>query len=363
MKITNSRIEPHRARLDSSPADIEALRRDKMLLGTDLYIYNCLPVSVFVVCEERMNGKIHPIGLAQECSMFTISDELGVNDGDILIFLSKDQRSVISPSHRVVKRNGTIIIGGVSSHTNTFKRDYHPNGDVSSINIYNMLPWPLSISLEHKSKPGRLEQPFQGYSPVRGESVRGGSQLKGNLYDENVNSIRYPVSKTEDRPVSIIEIEPNTMLSNARHHGDMTVAPNVYFDDNGFGIFLGEIFQVSAMINNKAVRLYSFSVNDIDETNIFIGMPSVKIDQHTSTGSSHTFRTGTSIYRMSEKILPIMPGGRTGGATLMGKNFPGTDMRRSSLHSSSRSTNITARYKMISGNNSVCGTNLNMGST
>ena len=259
MKITNSRIEPHRARLDSSPADIEALRRDKMLLGTDLYIYNCLPVSVFVVCEGRMDGKIRPIGLAQANSMFTIGNEIGVNDGDILIFLSQDQRSIISPSHRVIKRTGTIIIGGVSSHTNTFKRDYHPNGDVSSINIHNMLPWALFITLEHKSKPGRLEQPFQGYSPVRGGSyspVRGGgARGKDNLYDENVNSVRFPVSKTEDRPASMIEIEPNMMLGNAQHHGDMTIAPNIYFDDNGFGIFLGDIFQVSASINGKIVSL------------------------------------------------------------------------------------------------------------
>jgi hypothetical protein len=167
-------------------------------------------------------------------------------------------------------------------------------------------------------------------------------------------------------------IDANVDLGNSSHHGDMTTAPSVYFDDLNMGIQLGTQFEVfidgtkkstfsGGIVNAPTKSLYTFVINDIDVADIFIGGVSPAIDLHEATGANMDINfksvTGRAIYRLGEDRLSFALKYNDSMAILP-KNGPGTDMHRNSFNKDNsykyRSTNPSARHKQLSGGNIVC---------
>lgn len=294
---------------------------DQYLKGSPLRLNNKLPVEVYVM-QESYKGQFNVGSIKPGESLFLRDDS--VSDGDILHFLytpqykSKGSYNHISPSHSVTKRHGTILIGTISSYTQTYRRDISPGGDVSSINVHNMLPWNLVIAI--------------GAKPV--------------MY-----------------------IQKNYELDNPRYNGDITVSPSVYYDNLNQGIKLGTKFDVYANLDgveptvdlSKNKYLYSFVLNDTDQDRIIIGVISSVIDQSRMTGVNSK-NSGRAIYRLGseESTEPkFVPGEHTFYA-FNAKNGAGTDKKRATINSNVRSTNPSARHKMLSGNNVITGPMIGM---
>jgi len=289
---------------------------DEYLKGSPLRLNNKLPVEVYVF-QESYKGRFKVGSIKPGESLFLQDDS--ISDGDVLHFLYNPQKnqpgsySHICPSHSVTKRHGTILIGTVSSYTKTYRRDISAGGDVSSINVHNMLPWDLVVAISGKP---------------------------------------------------VMYIQKNRELNNSRYNGDITVSPSVYFDNLNQGINIGTKFDIYANLDgsvpsvdlSKNKYLYSFVLNDIDQDRIIVGVISSVIDQSRMTGINSK-NSGKALYRLGsvDNKEPIfVPGERTFYA-FNAKNGPGTDRKRATINSNVRSTNPLARHKMLSGNNVIRG--------
>ena len=287
--------------------------------NTPFLLINKLPVNIMVTQENRYSNKISSRGKISAYGTLKLQSE-SISDGDLLHFsnyessqLSPPEIYFVCPSHNVTKRHGPVAIGGVSSVSGTYRRDISMGGDVSSINVHNLLPWKLVIKMFDKI---------------------------------------------------VMTISANVDLHDPLHHGDLTVSPYVYFDNLNQGIDIGTKFDVSILsLKNKETYLYSFVLNDIDENHIFIGLTSTLIDKSVSTGMSGNSylpseNSGRSVYRLgsSERDFtkPVFTPGHLNYA-FNAKNAAGTDKHRSSFNSNSRSTVPTARYIKLSGKNVVSG--------
>jgi len=306
-------------RLNFQTPDLEATRIDNLIRNKPFVIINKLPVDISIIQEDNESSPITMIGRSMMLPARGRIEMDDAKDGVILHFQYKDPRTnkldFVCPSHKILKRTGKLFVGGVTSYTKTYRRDIHPGGDISSINVHNLLPWDIIL--------------YTNGAPV-------------------------------------MNVQRNLDLGTAKHHGDLTVSPYVYYDNNRQGLKIGTSFEVFAFIPKGGVdttksltKLYSFMIDDIDLNHIFVGDPNPQIDEHTSTGANPQIysvqHTGRAIYRFSEPIQAVMPGGITGGGQMMGKNYPGQDKHR--LHQGNsriKSTVPSARFKKLSGANIVC---------
>jgi len=195
-----------------------------------------------------------------------------IKTGDLLHFMYfgpsvKSQGHFVTPSILVRKHLGIINIGSVVSAQGGYNRDIHPNGDISSVRIHNMLPWPLYISHNNK-RVGFV----------------GGNRTLGT-----------------------------------KEHGNMLASPAIYFDNGNMGLKLGDKFQI--FVDNSLAPeipryLYSFSVVDRNVSEIFIGQGSTETDSSHkpenyayNLGLSHFPRThnalGTDLHRQKGNRIPI----------------------------------------------------------
>jgi hypothetical protein len=296
-------------KLNNQNSDYRISKINKAIEGRDVVFENKLPVEMIVVLETRPYANIRALGTMLPHGRLVVSDT-EINDGDLVHFqyFRDNERFFVCPSHKMVKLQGTLYVGTVATVPGIIQRDIHPGGDVSSINVHNMLPWPLVISI--------------GDIPV-------------------------------------MRIQPNIDLGSAHHHGDLTVSPSVYFDNLNQGIKLGTFFRVHIERGGKLEYLYGFTIDDIDANHIFIGDVSPQVDSQIATEATiklaNISRTGRSIYRIgtSGPYTGMYTDAAAGVGTVMPKNHAGTDMHRNSVGNSSRSTNPNARYKMLSRSNVV----------
>jgi hypothetical protein len=321
--------------ITNQPSDRLTKNIDKFDADTKQYIklINKLPVDIAVVQEtigKNINIESAPIyrGVLKSKSVLEINyNEL--TDGDLLHFIDPNSKDIkfICRSYDVTKRHGDILVGNVASYTETYKRDISAGGDISSINIHNLLGWPVVIT-----------------------TGRTGGSIAGN------NDI-----------YNIINVQANINLQNPRYHGDLTMSPSSYFDNLNQGINIGTTFEVYASINNMSHHLYSFTINDNNEDRIFIGITSAIIDQSELTGISGSYMlapqntTGRAIYRLgsSERDLskPNFLPGQLPNYAFDAKNSNNTDKLRNTINNNSknRSTVPLARYKDLSGRNVISG--------
>lgn len=317
-------------KLDDQPSDQIAHYLDNLIVDLPTVLVNKLPVDITVILEKRWSDLILNAGILRAKGNLSIPYNR-IEDGDLLHFLDENKK-FITKSHRVTKRTGKILVGNVSVNTKTYKRDIHPGADLSSVNMHNMLPWPLAIYMSTGTK-------------------NHGSKTPAVLLD------------------------PNTLLGDPNHHGDKTMTPSVYFDNLGFGINIGTIFNVVAVMRNKKpdelsvkkmVYLFSFKITSTDNADIFIGDVNPIIGESNFTDVSPPLHekntTGRAIYRLGESQDSMGNVGNIyfpdGKRTITSKNYAGFDKNRNTINTrNDYSTVPSAKYKMLSGNNvfEMCG--------
>jgi len=303
---------------------------DDYLEGSPIKVVNKLPVKVYAVVQR---GLAFVIQFDLEPRGSTLLGWNDIQDADLISFyynpsgkddttaINKDGLRHVCPTHSITKRHGTILVGNVSSYVQTYKRDVSPNSDLSSINVHNMLPWDLTIT---KSGSNRVVMYVQG----------------------------------------------NRSLDSFTYNGDITVSPSVYYDDFNQGVDVGTSFSIYANTKfsqpttdiNKLTYLYSFTINDIDEDRIIVGVISSVIDKSNMTGVDSK-NSGKSIYRLGNNEpayndTPTFIPGRQTYYAFDQKYGKGTDKHRNSLNSNVRSTVQTARYKQLSGANILRGSEI-----
>lgn len=306
-------------------SDRYAHQVDSYLQGMPVKLLNKLPINVYAVVQRGLKfvsqTHVSPRGEA----MLPYED---IEDGDLISFyynpsggddsnaIEKDKLMHVCPSHSITKRHGTILIGNVSSYVQTYKRDISPGGDLSSINVHNMLPWDMTIT-------------------------------KGNRI--------------------AIFLQGNRNLDDFQYNGNIAVSPSVYYDNLNQGVDVGTVFSVYANTSfsapttdlNKLTYLFSFTINDTDEDRVIIGVVSSVIDKSTMTGLNSK-NSGRAIYRLGNNepgqnsVAQFTPGRNTEYA-FHDKYGKGTDKHRNTFGSEKRSTVETARYKQLSGANLLRG--------
>lgn len=329
MKNNNFENVKSYKRLVQQPSDTIARNIDAYIQGSPVILVNKLPVDIVVIHENARESKI--IGTLLAHQTLSIADNINnlIRDGDILHFKYMNLRSTkmefVCPSHSVTKRHSNINVGTPMSYPGIYKRDISPGGDLSSINIHNLLPWPIIIS--KKQKP-------------------------------------------------LMIIEANSDLGNPNNHGNLTISPSIYYDNYNMGINIGTKFDVS--IDNRSgllsfdkskstIDLYSFEITDVNDNEIFIGGVSPIIGASVNTGTNNYIHQrqhiGRAIYRFGDDIdlEDIPPEGVS--IKSKAKNARGTDIKRTGLGGSgssdksvyARSTNPMSRHQQLSGRNTVNG--------
>jgi hypothetical protein len=165
-------------------------------------------------------------------------------------------------------------------------------------------------------------------------------------------------------------IQSNRNLDSFTYNGNISVSPSVYYDDLNQGVDVGTKFSVYANTAfskptndiNKLTYLYSFTINDIDEDRIIIGVISSVIDKSNMTGLDSK-NSGRAIYRLGKdepayNDTPTFTSGRGTQYAFNDKYGKGTDKHRNTFGSDKRSTVETARYKQLSGANILKGTEI-----
>lgn len=307
--------------LDDQNSDILAhyIDENNELSGKPVVLVNNLPIDIFVTQDLVNLNKTLYVGKIPAHGTLKLPYN-SVTDGDVFRFeysgsiinnMELPKRYFVCPSHSITKRHGSIIIGTVSSYAATFRRDIMASNDIASINMHNMLPWPVLITIDEKP---------------------------------------------------IIYLQGNIDLENKYYHGDLTTSPSVYYDNFNMGIKLDTIFKAKVNIENKNppvwIDLYSFIIGDKDLSEIFIGMTSTLIDKKiftsTTPGKYPQNTTGSSIYRLGTIELD-KTGARGKQMSLIPKNFPPEDKNRTNfIYPSQRSTVPYARYKQLSNGNVIC---------
>ena len=301
---------------------------DNYMNGYPIKVLSKLPVKIYVTVQRGLNGVLQTEIEPRSHVLLPWNE---IEDGDLISFyydptltnskqvIDNDSLRHVCPTHSITKRHGTILVGNVSSYTQTYKRDISPGGDLSSINVHNMLPWNLTIT-------------------------RGGSDQ------------------------AVMYVQANRNLDDFTYNGDISISPSVYYDNHNQGVDVGTKFNVFANINNisipttntnKLTYLYSFSINDIDEDRIIIGVISSVIDKSVMTGVNSK-NSGRALYRLGDSVNerdsnPVFTPGRNTIYAFHEKYGKGTDKHRNTFNSDKRSTVETARYKQLSGANVLKG--------
>ncbi len=281
---------------------------------------NKLPCFITIVQEGRWSGKSKQVGVVSPLKTFELASN-SVLDGDLFHFLYEVKGALFFAcrSCNITKSHGPVMIGNISVYPGVYRRDISAGGDLSSINIRNLLPWPIIVS------------------------------------------------SANNKPVAFVE--KNTTLGDPNAHGNITISPSVYYDNNNMGINIGTMFKVYIDNNNNVmglpspvpsvVPLYSFIIRDANDNEILIGNTGPIIDKSIGTGTNAkiTFQqqTGRAIYRIGDDMpLDSIP---PEGVGVRAKNAKGTDYVRANLiyNTKTRSTNTIARHPKLSGNNVVNG--------
>ncbi len=355
-------------KLDNQNVNKLAKYIDSQIVDIPTTLVNQLPVDISVFLEGRWSGKTYFAGILKEKGTLQIPYNL-IEDGDLLHFKDLNQQFFIVKSHKVIKRTGKILVGNVAAITKTFKRDVHPGADLSSISFYNMLRWPLIIYMA----TGNTNEMGNDYSNPYGLSqTYSNSHVDYDCFGKNCLN-RNKVNFGDKTPAAILDA--NEFLGNPEHHGDKTMAPSVYFDNLGYGINIGTMFHVVAIMREKGQNelskkvvkyLYTFTINSTDNSDIFIGDVNPIIGESNLTEVSpplHEKNTsGRAIYRLGEKQSSMGNVGNmyfpSGERMITPKNYSGMDKTRNTINNKGvYSTVPSAKYKMISGNNVVkmCG--------
>jgi hypothetical protein len=300
---------------------------DDYLDGSPIKVVNKLPIKVYAVVQRGLNF-VMQFDLEPRGSTFLKWNE--IQDADLVSFyynpsgknnesvIEKDGLRHVCPTHSITKRHGTILVANVSSYVQTYKRDVSPSSDLSSINVHNMLPWDLTIT---KSGSNRVA-----------------------MY-----------------------VQANRSLDSFTYNGNIAMSPSVYYDNFNQGVDVGTKFSVYANTTfseptndiNKLTYLYSFTINDIDEDRIIIGVISSVIDKSNMTGLDSK-NSGRAIYRLGKNEpayndTPTFIPGRQTYYAFDQKYGKGSDKHRNTFGSDKRSTVETARYKQLSGANVLYG--------
>jgi hypothetical protein len=333
-------------RLNDQNSDKVAHYLDSQIKNIPTTLINHLPVNISIFLEKKWSHKIYFIGIIKEKSTFKISFDL-IEDGDLLHFKDSTQQNFILKSHIFIRRLSSILLGNVTTSTKTFKRNVHPGADLSSVNMYNMLPFPLAIYMAT------------------------GNTVNNKKADQIGGQTTFDFGKN----TPAVLLDANNFLGSPEHHGDRTMAPTVYFDNLGFGINIGTIFYVFAimrekklneMSTNKKVYLYAFMINSTDNTDIFIGDISPIIGESNFTEVSPPLHekntTGRAIYRLGEEQDSMGNVGNmhfpTGERMITPKNYPPLDKPRNSMNNHGVYATVpSAKYRDVSGKNvhKTCG--------
>lgn len=320
--------------LTNQVSDIYCKDIDEKIQNDPIVFHNKLPINIIVLYEKNTHdtirgpsGQVQKIGEinAQKTLALSVEFSKSVNNGDLFHFMytknpienspQKNNNPFVPsgngtgylyacPSINITKRHGSILVGGVSTYTKTFRRDIHPGGDISSINVHNLLAWPLTIY-----KDGR----------------------------------------------KVMYIEPNIYLESPYHHNDMTITPSVYYDNFNLGLNVGTTFEVYMNVGEKLIKLYDFMLNDIDENIILIGNVSPLVDSSVATGANEYItkkqQTGRAIYRIGPDLQ--VPFNHNIG--VLSKNSNQSNLRRTTYSSDKIYTVPSARYPRLSGDNIIKG--------
>ena len=280
--------------LQDQPQDETRRRVIQATVGRTVKIKNMLPIDVIIIQERPHPHFIRELTTIPAKKILEIEYD-NIRDKDILHFQyivdSQGKKEFACPSIEYRSHHGSIAIGSIASSNGGYKRDIHPNGDVSSIRIWNTLPFPIIVY-------------------------------------------------HNDRKVGFIH--SNDTLGREDYHGNILASPNIYFDNGNMGLHLGDVFQLK-IDNSSNPRipedLYGFSLNDRNISEIMIGQGSVEIDDKVKP-ETHIYRLGVD--------------GKSITSRLRGDYFPrthnakGTDFHRSSMKTSRVPV---ARYKSLSGSN------------
>jgi hypothetical protein len=228
--------------LDNQSSDKLCNIIDQNRFGQPIIFINKLPINITVIQEKVYSHAIINAGILP--SLGNLS-------------LAYDRHVCIS--YNMTKRQTPVVVGNVTAYPNIYRRDIIAGGDLSSINVHNLLCFPIVV--------GKNGKP-------------------------------------------IMEIQENVFLGDPLEHGNVTIAPTVSYDNFNLGINIGDQFDIYIdnrlkclpSIQSQFIKLYSFIINDINENDIFVGYAGSLVSANTKTGASVGFNlkqgTGNAIYRI-----------------------------------------------------------------
>ena len=312
--------------LSDQPSDILIRQQERVLAPQSLIIYNKLPIDIQVFRERAAlpGDDMQSILPSNTISLGVIPasgrseiDGSAIILNDLLNFKTYTvyngqplPSKFVTPSMRVRRRLGDITIGSVVSAQNGYNRDITSWCDISSIKLHNMLMWPLVIC--HNGIPK-------------------------------------------------IALKANQDLGK-QEHGNLITSPYAYYDNGGMGIKIGDQFTVYTADEHNSqkcgMELYTFSINDRNTSEIFIGQGSTEVDvsikpENYSYRLSNTKKSG--VYISPSDYANKKCDGKCGKCNNCKKTyFPlahnsrGIDLMRQHGTKGTASTQPYAKYRMVS---------------
>jgi len=216
--------------LTDQPQDLMRRRASQSISCLPVVLKNALPVHVIVTQERKHPDMINELGQLEPHGTMQVQPGV-LQGGDLLHFKYGNETGCnyfVTPSMEYREHQGNITVGSIAASHGGWKRDIHPNGDVSSIRIRNMLPWPLFVY-------------------------------------HNGNQVAW--------------VQQNQSLGTSEH-GNVLAAPYIYFDNGNMGLKLGDTFELR--IDNRGERdvptkLYGFALHDRNIAEIIVGQGNVEI--------------------------------------------------------------------------------------
>lgn len=237
---------------NDEPSDLLRRQYEYQKSQQSFVLYNKLPVAVKVIHERVEPPSITTLGTVGKNETLTIQARQ-ILSKDLLHFIytaPSGKRYYACPSHEVALHLGDVIIGTVVSAQGGYNRDIHFNGDISSVRIHNMLPWPVYVS-------------------------------------HNGRRAMY--------------IDRNEFLG-TKEHGDLLAVPSVYFDNSNMGLKINDLLKIE--IDNRItpeipIEWATFEVGDRYISEIFIGQNTTQVGSHIKP-ELYFYRLGTD----NSKIRP-----------------------------------------------------------
>lgn len=263
--MSSSLYTSRKTELYKQPQDIMRHKSEITYIGEPVRLKNFLPFYIDVIHERPYPHFIKKLGSLPPNQIMEIPYG-EVNGKDLFHFQYQNKTICSSIEYRT--HHGIIGVGGVSFSNGGYKRDYHPNGDISSVRLWNMLPFSLYV-------------------------YHNGRKIGWMHANENVD--------------------------HQKEHGNVLAAPSIYFDNGNMGLKLGDTFELKT---RSGMYIYDFALNDRNISEIMIGKGTVENDDKT--------KPETHIYRLGHDAKDDIDGKLRGDYFPRVHNAPGTDMIRSS---------------------------------